>query len=74
MDSSISRRTVAVSLLAGATALAVPGVASAVPGRAVGRPDDADRRAVGPTVVLIHGAFADASSWNAVTARLLRQG
>ncbi|MFF4838326.1 alpha/beta fold hydrolase [Streptomyces sp. NPDC001315] len=74
MDSSISRRTVAVSLLAGATALAVPGVASAVPGRGVGRQDDSDQQPVSPTIVLIHGAFADASSWNAVTARLVRQG
>lgn len=27
-----------------------------------------------PTVVLVHGAFADASSWSAVTARLLAAG
>jgi pimeloyl-ACP methyl ester carboxylesterase len=27
-----------------------------------------------PTVVLIHGAFADASSWNGVIARLLEKG
>ena len=28
----------------------------------------------GPTVVLVHGAFADASSWNGVIARLRRDG
>ncbi|WP_039799887.1 alpha/beta fold hydrolase [Nocardia araoensis] len=28
----------------------------------------------GPTIVLVHGAFADASSWSPVTARLLDQG
>ncbi|MFD7293662.1 alpha/beta fold hydrolase [Streptomyces sp. NPDC059897] len=27
-----------------------------------------------PTVVLVHGVFADASGWNAVTSRLLRAG
>src|SRR4051794_15930597 len=27
-----------------------------------------------PTVVLVHGAFADASSWNGVVERLLEQG
>lgn len=27
-----------------------------------------------PTIVLVHGAFADASSWNGVTAALLSQG
>ncbi|MER7575036.1 hypothetical protein [Streptomyces sp. NPDC126514] len=27
-----------------------------------------------PTVVLVHGVFADASGWSAVTARLLQAG
>lgn len=27
-----------------------------------------------PTIVLVHGAFADSSSWNGVTARLVRDG
>jgi alpha-beta hydrolase superfamily lysophospholipase len=27
-----------------------------------------------PTIVLVHGAFADASSWNGVIERLHRQG
>ncbi len=27
-----------------------------------------------PTIVLVHGAFAESSSWNAVVIRLLRQG
>jgi pimeloyl-ACP methyl ester carboxylesterase len=27
-----------------------------------------------PTIVLVHGAFADASSWNGVIERLQRQG
>src|SRR5579863_7445048 len=29
---------------------------------------------VKPTIVLVHGAFADASSWNGVIERLQRQG
>ncbi|WP_336026805.1 alpha/beta fold hydrolase [Geodermatophilus sp. FMUSA9-8] len=33
-----------------------------------------DRTDAGPTVVLVHGAFADSSSWNGVVARLLRDG
>src|ERR1700709_1919444 len=27
-----------------------------------------------PTVVLVHGAFADAESWNGVTTRLIKAG
>jgi dienelactone hydrolase len=27
-----------------------------------------------PTIVLVHGAFADASGWNGVTARLQQKG
>ncbi len=30
--------------------------------------------AAGPTVVLVHGAFADASSWNGVIERLQADG
>ncbi|MGY1617318.1 alpha/beta fold hydrolase [Geodermatophilus sp. SYSU D00691] len=33
-----------------------------------------DRAAAKPTVVLVHGAFADTSSWNGVIARLRRDG
>jgi alpha-beta hydrolase superfamily lysophospholipase len=29
---------------------------------------------VTPTIVLVHGAFADASSWNGVIGRLQQQG
>ncbi|WP_225824097.1 alpha/beta fold hydrolase [Streptomyces naphthomycinicus] len=73
MKPSISRRTVTVSLLAGAAALGTTGVASAVPAAAHRhrhRPPLSSR----PTVVLIHGAFADASSWSGVVERLQRQG
>ncbi|MGW0607271.1 alpha/beta fold hydrolase [Streptomyces sp. NPDC002640] len=36
--------------------------------------DDAAARPTGTTVVLVHGVFADASGWNEVTARLLKDG
>ncbi|WP_055603466.1 alpha/beta fold hydrolase [Streptomyces aureus] len=45
------------------TALALPGTAGATP-----------RQPVRPTIVLEHGAFADASSWDGVVARLQRAG
>src|SRR5512140_3358117 len=32
------------------------------------------RTGVKPTIVLVHGAFADASSWNGVIERLQQQG
>ncbi|MBO1331820.1 alpha/beta fold hydrolase [Streptomyces sp. VRA16 Mangrove soil] len=70
MNAPISRRTVTASLLAGAAALGTAGVAHAVPGSAAGRRPRPDK----PTVVLIHGAFADASSWSGVVERLQRQG
>ena len=34
----------------------------------------AERADAKPTIVLVHGAFADASSWNGVIERLQRQG
>jgi pimeloyl-ACP methyl ester carboxylesterase len=73
MNAPISRRTVTASLLAGAAALGTAGVAHPAPaaahdtGRTHPRPDT-------PTVVLIHGAFADASSWSGVVERLQRHG
>ncbi|WP_381568773.1 alpha/beta fold hydrolase [Streptomyces eurythermus] len=75
MNPPIPRRTVTASLLAGAAALGTSSVAYASPaktshrrpGRPHGRPDT-------PTVVLIHGAFADASSWSGVIQRLQRHG
>ena len=35
---------------------------------------EATRTAGSPTVVLVHGAFADASSWNGVIERLQAKG
>jgi predicted alpha/beta hydrolase family esterase len=53
------------SLLAGSAA-----VAAGLGVRAQPRPDSTKK----PTVVLVHGAFADASGWNAVAAHLIRAG
>jgi pimeloyl-ACP methyl ester carboxylesterase len=72
MNAPISRRTVTASLLAGAAALGSAG--TAFPAPATGRPGTPHPDPAKPTVVLIHGAFADASSWSAVVARLQRHG
>jgi pimeloyl-ACP methyl ester carboxylesterase len=37
-------------------------------------PESSQRTDAKPTIVLVHGAFADGSSWNDVTERLQRQG
>ncbi|MFJ8112691.1 alpha/beta fold hydrolase [Streptomyces sp. NPDC096132] len=53
----------ALTLGTGAPAAAAPAAAGARTGGSTGA-----------TVVLVHGVFADASGWNAVTARLLKAG
>ncbi|MDX2681427.1 alpha/beta fold hydrolase [Streptomyces sp. NY05-11A] len=73
MNSPIPRRTVTLSLLAGAAALGTSGAALAAPAPTQDGPGRR-HRPERPTIVLIHGAFADASSWNAVVERLQRQG
>lgn len=60
---NLTRLALAGLALTGAAALTV-GVSSA------SAPDREPR----PTVVLVHGAFADAASWNGVTEDLLRRG
>ncbi|MFK0109079.1 alpha/beta fold hydrolase [Streptomyces sp. NPDC091217] len=69
-----SRRTVHVArwgaallALSGATSVLVPDTAQA------GGPSGDPGRAK-PTIVLVHGAFADASSWNGVVERLQQNG
>lgn len=58
-------------VLLGATAAAgLAAVAASLPGVA----DAAPRHPVRPTIVLEHGAFADASSWDGVVERLQRAG
>ncbi|MEU7899673.1 alpha/beta hydrolase [Nonomuraea sp. NPDC049152] len=64
---ALPRRMVLVAAAGGLAAalLAVPSAASAH--------DDASAKAK-PTIVLVHGGFADASNWNGVIARLQRDG
>ncbi|MER5362858.1 alpha/beta hydrolase [Streptomyces sp. NPDC002785] len=74
MNPPISRRTMAVSLLAGAAALGTAGVAHAAQSATADRSAEWHGRTATPTIVLVHGAFADASSWSAVVERLQQQG
>ncbi|MEU6366999.1 alpha/beta hydrolase [Streptomyces sp. NPDC046931] len=64
----IRRRIRGVHVTAAGCALAVCAVWAAPAGAAD------DTSAAEPTIVLVHGAFADASSWNGVVERLERQG
>ncbi|MGW4161535.1 alpha/beta fold hydrolase [Streptomyces sp. NPDC004788] len=70
------RRTLALALPAALAALvgaapAAPTGPARVPAAAE---TDTDRRAPKPTIVLVHGAFADASSWRGTITRLLHAG
>ena len=68
-----------VTVLAAVLAVAGPTTASA-PGAGAARPAtqgaaSAERGSTAkPTIVLVHGAFADSSGWNAVAARLFKAG
>lgn len=53
-----------------AAAAAISIAAATAPRFAAAREAPADK----PTVVLVHGAFAESSSWNAVTGKLLAKG
>jgi dienelactone hydrolase len=65
--SAVSRRTV----LAGSAALAAAGVVTTATATPVGAHPTSGPK---PTVVLVHGAFADASGWNDVIRRLVPAG
>ncbi|MFF4838176.1 alpha/beta fold hydrolase [Streptomyces sp. NPDC001315] len=60
------------------TLLAVPALSAATPAGSASAAHTATALATPstprPTVVLVHGAFADSSSWDAVISRLERQG
>ncbi|SFR29107.1 Tat (twin-arginine translocation) pathway signal sequence [Lentzea waywayandensis] len=58
------------SLLAGSAAVAAAAAVGTSAAQAHPTPGGTRK----PTVVLVHGAFADASGWNAVAARLIRDG
>jgi pimeloyl-ACP methyl ester carboxylesterase len=72
------RRKVMLSALAIGTLLAVPALSAATPADSASTAHTATTTAAPsaprPTVVLVHGAFADSSSWDAVTSRLERRG
>ncbi|MFF9090933.1 alpha/beta fold hydrolase [Streptomyces sp. NPDC014991] len=74
MNASISRRTMTVSMLAGAAALGATGAANSAPKAGPAAvPASQDNRTL-PTIVLVHGAFTDASSWAPVVKTLQRHG
>lgn len=75
MNAPMTRRSATVTLLAGAGAavLGVP-TASAAQSPSIHKPLGSPPHPAAPTVVLIHGAFADASSWSAVVNLLQREG
>jgi pimeloyl-ACP methyl ester carboxylesterase len=71
------RHGVIVALVLGLVGLAGCGRAGATaapPEPAAAAPSAAAAQGPRPTVVLVHGAFADASSWNGVVTRLQKQG
>ncbi|MFJ4966493.1 short chain dehydrogenase [Streptomyces sp. ADI96-02] len=74
--SRVRRRTVRATTLSlaltGAILATGPAIAGGDPSGS-GNPQPAGRGAK-PTVVLVHGAFADASGWNGVAGRLMDRG
>jgi pimeloyl-ACP methyl ester carboxylesterase len=65
--SAVSRRTV----LTGSAAIVAAGVVTAAAAPPAAAHKTPRRK---PTIVLVHGAFADASGWNDVIRRLIRDG
>jgi pimeloyl-ACP methyl ester carboxylesterase len=63
---AITRRSLVVTIAAAALGLSSLFPAATAAQTAAAQPK--------PTIVLVHGAWADASSWNRVTKRLQRQG
>jgi len=49
-------------------------LAATVPSQVASANTSVDRHQAKPTIVLVHGAWADGGSWNAVTQRLQREG
>ncbi|MGW1727452.1 alpha/beta fold hydrolase [Streptomyces sp. NPDC002306] len=69
---SLSRRARTPLALAATAAVAVGVAATAVGPASAAKPTSS--KAGKPTVVLVHGAFADSSSWNDVIKKLKRDG
>jgi pimeloyl-ACP methyl ester carboxylesterase len=71
----LARVALAASLIAAAVVLPGSSAVASGPEPTAAQPVAAGRpSAPKPTVVLVHGAFADASGWNDVTENLQRQG
>ncbi|MFC4035983.1 alpha/beta hydrolase [Streptomyces polygonati] len=70
--SRLLRYSAAVTALAAVAVL--PGLVSSAQAATVRTPAQVAPAAAKPTVVLVHGAFADASGWNGVITRLERDG
>lgn len=69
------RKSITVPALAAAALLAIPASSEAASTLATGTGTGiATSAAAKPTIVLVHGAFADSSSWDGVIARLERAG
>ena len=72
-------RAVTVIAALAATGIAIP-VSQAAAAHTVARTgahtvaDTASSRAAKPSIVLVHGAWADSSSWNGVVSRLQHDG
>jgi pimeloyl-ACP methyl ester carboxylesterase len=66
-----SRRGPVRFVLAAAGVAAVTALSITLPAAANGAPPASGPK---PTIVLVHGAFADSSGWNEVTERLQKQG
>jgi pimeloyl-ACP methyl ester carboxylesterase len=69
-----SRRTILTGLATVSAAAGLGIAASAVPAQAHSATATSSTRGKRPTVVLVHGAFADASSWNGAVQRLQADG
>jgi pimeloyl-ACP methyl ester carboxylesterase len=69
LPKAITRRSLVVTITAAAL-----GLSSLFPAATAAQTAATQATEPKPTIVLVHGAWADASSWNRVTKRLQRQG
>lgn len=67
-------RSTKSKVIGGAVTVVVAATAVTVAGPALAQAHDSGQATPKPTVVLVHGAFADSSGWNAVTKKLLEDG
>jgi len=74
MKSSHRRRNYALGAAAAAALAGAAAIATLTPTASATEDQAADASAAKPTVVLVHGGFADASNWNGVIAGLHKDG